>query len=66
MLKFNYVDLFLRFIQVLLRRVGLVVNMSASHAVGRRFAPLPGHAKDNHINGTNCLLAWHTCARVGI
>ena len=35
---------------------GLVVSVSASHAVGHGFAPVQGHTKDQHINGTNCLL----------
>ena len=39
--------------------VGLVVNVSASHTVGREFASLPVHTKDHHKNGTNCLPAWH-------
>ena len=33
-----------------------MVCVSASHAVGPRFAPLLGHTKDPHKNGTNCLL----------
>ena len=44
--------------------VGLVISVSASHAVGRGFAPRPGHTKDLHKNGTNCLPAWHACVRV--
>ena len=44
-------------------RVGLVVSVSASHMVGREFASRPGHTKDHHKNGTNCLLA---CVRVGV
>ena len=36
---------------------GLVVSMSASHAVDCGFAPLPGHIKDHHKNGTHCLPA---------
>ena len=47
-------------------RVGLVVSMSASHAVGRGFASRPGHTKDHHKNGTNCHPAWHACVRVGV
>ena len=39
------------------RRVGLVVSVSASHAVGRGFASLLGYTKDHHKNGTNCLPA---------
>ena len=41
-------------------QVGLVVSVSASHTVGREFASRPGHTKDHHKNGTNCLPAWHT------
>ena len=48
------------------RRVTLVVSMSASHAVGRGFAPQPGHTKDHHKNGMNCLPAWHVSVRVGV
>ena len=40
-------------------RVGLVVSVSASHTVGHDFASRPGHTKDHHKNGTNCLPAWH-------
>ena len=40
-------------------RVGSVSSVSASHTVGREFASLPGHTKDHHKNGTNCLPAWH-------
>ena len=39
------------------RRVGSVVRVSASHTVGRGFASRPGHTKDHHKNGTNCLPA---------
>ena len=39
--------------------VGLVVIVSASHTVGCEFASQPGHTKDYHKNGTNCLPAWH-------
>ena len=46
--------------------VGLVISVSASHAVGSRFAPRTGHTKDYHKNGTNCLPAWHECVRVGV
>ena len=38
-------------------RVGLVVSVSASHTVGRGFAPMSGHTKDHHKNGTDCLPA---------
>ena len=40
-------------------RVGLVVRVSAYHKVGRGFASWPGHIKDHHKYGTNCLPAWH-------
>ena len=40
-------------------RVGLVVRLSASHTVGCEFASRPGHTKDHHKNGTNCLPAWY-------
>ena len=40
-------------------RVGSVGSVSASRAVGREFASRPGHTKDHHRNGTNCLSAWH-------
>ena len=33
-------------------RVGLVVSMSASHAVGCQFTPRLGHTKDHHKIGT--------------
>ena len=38
-------------------QVGLVFSVTASHAVGRGFMPRPGHTKDHHKNGTNCLPA---------
>ena len=38
-------------------QVGLVVSVSASHTVGREFASQPGHTKDHHKSGTNCLPA---------
>ena len=37
--------------------VGSVGSVSASHTVGREFASRPGHTKDHHENGTNCLPA---------
>ena len=46
-------------------RVGFVVNVSASHVVDRGFAPQPGHTKDHHKNGTNCLPAWYACVMIG-
>ena len=33
-----------------------MVSVSASHVVGRWFAPQPGHTKDHHKNGTN--MCW--------
>ena len=44
-------------------RVGSVGSESASRTVGREFASRPGHTKDHHNNGTNCLPA---CVRVGV
>ena len=41
------------------RPAGLVVSLSASHAVGRGFMPRTGHTKGHHRNGTNCLPPWH-------
>ena len=37
--------------------VGSVGSVSASRTVGREFASRPGHTKDHHKNGTNCLPA---------
>ena len=34
-----------------------VGSVSASRTVGREFASRPGHTKDHHKNGTNCLPA---------
>ena len=45
-------------------RVSLVITVSVSHAVGRGFVSRPGHTKDHHKNGTNCLPALHACVRV--
>ena len=42
---------------------GLLVSVSAYHAVDRGFMPRQGHTKDHHRNGTNCLPAWHACIR---
>ena len=47
-------------------QVCLVVSVSASHTVGREFASRPSYTKDHHKHGTNCLHAWHACARVGV
>ena len=38
-------------------RVDSVGSVSASHMVGREFASRPGHTKDHHKNGTDCLPA---------
>ena len=38
-------------------RFGSVGSVSASRTVGREFASRPGHTKDHHKNGTNCLPA---------
>ena len=38
-------------------RVGSVSSVSASRTVGHEFASRPGHTKDQHKNGTNCLPA---------
>ena len=46
-------------------RVGLVVSVSASHTVGHELASRPGHTKDHHKNGTNCIPALHTCIFLG-
>ena len=48
------------------RRVGSVVSVPASPAVGRGCCPRPGHPKDHHENGTNCLPAWHACVIAGV
>ena len=40
-------------------RVSSVGSVSASRTVGREFASRPGHTKDHHKNGTNCLPAWY-------
>ena len=38
-------------------RVGSVGSVSASRTVGHEFASRPGHTKDHHKNGANCLSA---------
>ena len=48
------------------RRVGFVVRVPASLAVGRGFLPRPDHTKDHHKNGTNCLPDWHPGIMVGV
>ena len=49
-----------------MRRDGLVVSVSASHAVVCGFASRLGHSKDHHKYSTNCIPAWHAGIRVGI
>ena len=36
-----------------------MVSVSASHTVDSEFASRPGHTKDHHKNGTDCLTVWH-------
>ena len=48
------------------RRVSLVVSVSASNTVRRRFAPQPGHTKDHHKNDINYLPDWQVCIRIGV
>ena len=55
----------LSFLKMEPRWNGLVVSMSASHAVGRGFASLPTHTKDHQKNDTDSLPAWHSGVRVG-
>ena len=50
----------------ILCQVGLVISESASHEVGRGFAPRLGLTKDHYKNGTNCLHVWLACVRVGV
>ena len=38
-------------------QIGSVGSVSASRTVGREFASRPGHTKDHHKSGTNCLPA---------
>ena len=45
--------------------VGLVVSVSASHAINHGFAPLLSHIKDPNKKGT-CLPAWQASLRVGV
>ena len=45
------------------RRFGLVVRLTASHAVDHGFAPWPGLTKDHYKNDANCL---HACVMVGV
>ena len=40
-------------------QVGSVGSVSASRTVSREFASRPGHSKNHHKNGTNCLPTWH-------
>ena len=46
--------------------VGLVVSRCASHTGGPGFPSRPGHTKDHHKNGTNCLPAWYAMRKVGV
>ena len=48
----------------ILRQLGLVVSVSASHAIGCGFKLWPGHTKNLNKNGTNCLPAWHACVSI--
>ena len=34
-------------------------DFSANFRSYDQFASCPGHTKDHHKNGTNCLPAWH-------
>ena len=43
-----------------------MVNVFASHAVGRRFAPRSDHTTDHHRNATNSLPTWHAYVRVRV
>ena len=45
-------------------RDGLVVSVSTSHAVNRRFAPWLGHSKDDDKQGTNCRKDRVACGTV--
>ena len=47
-------------------RGGLVVNVSASHVVGREIVHRPGHTLDNSENGTNCLPPWNAGITVDV
>ena len=47
-------------------RDGLVIRVSASHAVGRGFESWLGHTKDQHKNGTTCHPTWHAGVIVGV
>ena len=47
-------------------RVGLVASVSDSHAVGCGFTSQPGHTKDLHKYGRNCLPSLQACVRVGV
>ena len=46
-------------VSLLMDPIGLVVSVCASRTVGREFASRPGHTKDHHKNGTNCLPVYH-------
>ena len=57
MFNLKCVALFRSKVCVLPCRVGSVGSVSASRTVDREFASRPGHTKDHHKNGTNCLPA---------
>ena len=44
-------------------RDGSVVSVSACHVEGHGNPSQPGHTKDHHKYGTNCLPAWHAGIR---
>ena len=43
-----------------------VLYLSSNGLVVSVLAPQPGHTKDSHKNGTNCLPVWHAGVRVGV
>ena len=45
---------------------GWFSSKCVSQMVGRGFTSPPGHTKDHHKNGTNCLPALHAWVRVGV
>ena len=47
-------------------RIGLVVNVSTSHTVGREFASRPGHTNDHHKIVQSDSLHGTQCVRVGV
>ena len=40
--------------------------MTVSGWLSHEFASRPGHTKDHHKNGINCLPAWHAMVTVGV